>query len=285
MLFLVAVSAALGATSLAYAVLDSGRITTIGVLVTFALLCSSPRSSRESPPRRARAGSRPAPRLLVDTLVDGALIVASFYTAYVIVVGGKRLAVAAPHLHLDATRCAPHAGTSPCGRSASIAATARTRSAVRWRGIAAAVVLSEVVAYLFVANTQTLLDFPAKIFVLDAVICFVFLVAGRFAERAGAEGCPHLAQARQHRDRVVTDGRTGGSADGARATACSAVVAVCCSRSSSSRACTSGRRRSIRHRGCSRTRSSTRRSRGRSPRPASRRGAGSSTGVPASFRG
>ena len=36
--FLVAVSAALGLTSLAYAVLDSGRITTIGVLVTFALL-------------------------------------------------------------------------------------------------------------------------------------------------------------------------------------------------------------------------------------------------------
>ena len=50
--------------------------------------------------------------------------------------------------------------------------------------IAVAVVLSELVAYLFVTNTQTLLEFPAKIFLLDAAICFVFLVAGRFAERA-----------------------------------------------------------------------------------------------------
>ena len=37
-LFLVVISAALGLTSLAYAVLDSGRITTIGVLLSFALL-------------------------------------------------------------------------------------------------------------------------------------------------------------------------------------------------------------------------------------------------------
>ena len=45
--------------------------------------------------------------------------------------------------------------------------------------------LSELVAYLFVTNTQTLLDFPATIFLVDAVLCFVFLVVGRFAERAG----------------------------------------------------------------------------------------------------
>jgi FlaA1/EpsC-like NDP-sugar epimerase len=51
--------------------------------------------------------------------------------------------------------------------------------------IAIAVVLSEIVAYLFVTNTQTLRDFPAKIFVVDAAVCFILLTVGRLAERGG----------------------------------------------------------------------------------------------------
>ena len=66
--------------------------------------------------------------------------------------------------------------------------------------LAAAIVLSEVVAYLFVANTQTTLDFPAKIFVLDAVICFVYLVAGRYAERAALK----VVRTWRRRGRTVT---------------------------------------------------------------------------------
>ena len=163
-LFLVAVSAALGATSLAYAVLDSGRITTIGVLVTFALLLQFAAFLSGVAAAPGESGLSARATLLVDTLVDGALIVASFYTAYVIVVEGQRHAVAAPHLHLGAPRRAPLPLPRPLGLRPLPARSERRRSAVPWRGIAAAVVLSEIVAYLFVTNTQTLLEFPAKIF-------------------------------------------------------------------------------------------------------------------------
>ena len=72
-LFLVAVSAALGATSLAYAVLDSGRITTIGVLVTFALLLQFAAFLSGVAAAPGESALSAAPSLLVDTLVDGAL--------------------------------------------------------------------------------------------------------------------------------------------------------------------------------------------------------------------
>ncbi len=75
-------------TSLAYAVLDSGRITTIGVLVTFALLLQFATflSGTAATPDESGLSSRT--RLLVDTLVDGALSVAALYAAYVVVVEG-----------------------------------------------------------------------------------------------------------------------------------------------------------------------------------------------------
>ena len=183
-LFLVAVSAALGATSLAYAVLDSGRITTIGVLVTFALLLQFAAflsGVAAAPGERglsARAG------LLVDTLVDGALTVASFYAAYVIAVEGngtqwqRHIFIWA----LPAVLLCRYLALWAFGLYRRDRSNARRGTLAR---LAVAVVLSELVAYLFVSNTQTLLGFPAKIFALDVAICFVFLVAGRFAERVG----------------------------------------------------------------------------------------------------
>ena len=87
--FLVAVSAALGLTSLAYAVLDSGRITTIGVLVTFALLLQFAAFLSGVAAAPGESGLSTRASLLVDTLVDGALTVAAFYAAYVVVVEGN----------------------------------------------------------------------------------------------------------------------------------------------------------------------------------------------------
>jgi len=182
--FLVAVSAAIGATSLAYAVLDSGRITTIGVLVTFALLLQFAAflSSVSAAPGESGLSARAS--LLVDTLVDGALIVASFYAAYVVVVDGngtqwqRHIFIWA----LPAVLLCRYLALWACGLYRRDRSDAKRGTLAR---LAAAVVLSEIVAYLFVIQTQTLLDFPKKIFIVDAAICFCFLVAGRFAERAG----------------------------------------------------------------------------------------------------
>ena len=183
-LFLVAVSAALGATSLAYAVLDSGRITTIGVLVTFALLLQFAAflSGIAAGPEENALSGRAA--LLVDTLVDGAMIVASFYAAYVVVVEGdgtqwqRHIFIwALPSILLCRYLALWAVGLYRRDRNA-----AKTGTLTR---IAIAVALSEIVAYLFVTNTQTLREFPAKIFVVDAVICFVLITVGRLAERVG----------------------------------------------------------------------------------------------------
>ena len=198
-LFLVAVSAALGATSLAYAVLDSGRITTIGVLVTFALLVQFAAFLSGVAAAPGESGLSARATLLVDTLVDGALIVASFYTAYVIVVEGN----GSPwqrHIFiwtLPAVLLARYLALWAFGLYRRDSSNTKRGTLAR---LAAAIVLSEVVAYLFVANTQTTLDFPAKIFVLDAVICFVYLVAGRYAERAALK----VVRTWRRRGRTVT---------------------------------------------------------------------------------
>ena len=198
-LFLVAVSAALGATSLAYAVLDSGRITTIGVLVTFALLLQFAAFLSGVAAAPGESGLSARASLLVDTLVDGALTVASFYAAYVIVVEGNGTPWQR-HIFiwtLPAVLLCRYLALWAFGLYRRDSSNTKRGTLAR---IAAAVVLSEVVAYLFVTNTQTTLDFPAKIFVLDGVICFVYLVVGRFAERAGLR----VVRTWRRRGRTVT---------------------------------------------------------------------------------
>ena len=79
------VSAALGATSLAYEAFGSGRIAALGVLVTFALLVQF--GSFLADVDRSRTG--PArlylyTRRLAEVVVDGALIAASFLAAYLL---------------------------------------------------------------------------------------------------------------------------------------------------------------------------------------------------------
>jgi UDP-GlcNAc:undecaprenyl-phosphate/decaprenyl-phosphate GlcNAc-1-phosphate transferase len=196
-LFLVAVSAALGATSLAYAVLDSGRITAIGVLVTFALLLQFAAflSGVSAAPGETALSART--RLLVDTLVDGALTAASLYAAYVVVVKGDGTEWQR-HIFiwtLPAVLVCRYLALWGFGLYRADRADARRGTLAR---LAAAVAVSELAAYLFVANTQTTLDFPAKIFALDAAFCFLMLVGGRYAERTG------LRLFRAHRRRRAT---------------------------------------------------------------------------------
>ena len=97
-LLLAIVASAIGATALAYNVLDNGRLTAIGVLVTFVLLVQfgSFLSDLEERSRRGVEGPEPSlwralvfePRRLVEVFADFVLICASFLAAYLLVVGG-----------------------------------------------------------------------------------------------------------------------------------------------------------------------------------------------------
>ena len=97
-LLLAIVASAIGATALAYNVLDNGRLTAIGVLLTFVLLVQfgSFLSDLEERSRRGVEGPEPSlwralifePRRLVEVFADFVLICASFLAAYLLAVGG-----------------------------------------------------------------------------------------------------------------------------------------------------------------------------------------------------
>ena len=182
--FLVAVSAALGLTSLAYAVLDSGRITSIGVLITFALLLQFAAFLSDVAAAPGERGLSARAGLLVDTLVDGALTAASLYAAYVLFIDGNGTPYQRHILvwTLPAVLFCRYVALFAFGLYRRDRRYSKSGTVAR---IAAAVATSELVAYLFVTNTQDIGDFPTAIFLLDAAICFALLVVGRLAERAG----------------------------------------------------------------------------------------------------
>jgi UDP-GlcNAc:undecaprenyl-phosphate/decaprenyl-phosphate GlcNAc-1-phosphate transferase len=214
---LVAVSAALGATSLAYSVLDNGRATTAGVLVTFALLLqfatllSATSTVGETPdPAWARPWAMRL-RRLGEVVVDGALVVASFYAAYLIVVQGEGT-INQRHLFLvslPVVLFARYVAFIPFGLYRAVWRYAGARDAV---SVAAAVVISEVAAYVFLDLTRTFGDFPASIFVVDALLCTVLVGAVRFGERAFVSVLESLRdQGRRRRTLIVGAGRSGRS--------------------------------------------------------------------------
>src|SRR4029079_16194900 len=97
-LLLAIVASAIGATALAYNVLDNGRLTAVGVLVTFVILVQfgSFLSDLEERSRRAVEGPEPSlwralifePRRLVEVFADFVIISAASVAAYVLAVGG-----------------------------------------------------------------------------------------------------------------------------------------------------------------------------------------------------
>ncbi len=92
------VATAIGATAVAYNILNNPRVTILGVLVTFVLLVQFA-SALADLEERTRLGARPPedlplralfvqPRRLVEVLVDFAIICASFLAAYLLFVDG-----------------------------------------------------------------------------------------------------------------------------------------------------------------------------------------------------
>jgi len=218
-LLLAIVATAIGATALAYNVLDNGRLTAIGVLVTFVLLVQfgSFLSDLEERSRRGVEGPEPSlwralifePRRLVEVFADFVVICASFLAAYLLAVGGsgteyeRSVFLSALPIVLGA-------------RYVLFVALGVYRRV--WRYATARDVVpivigcfgSAVAAYLILVALRPIGSFPAvQIFVIDAILCTVLVGASRLALRLFTETVGH----RGGRERVliVGAGRAGRS--------------------------------------------------------------------------
>jgi UDP-GlcNAc:undecaprenyl-phosphate/decaprenyl-phosphate GlcNAc-1-phosphate transferase len=215
---LAVVSAALGATSLTYNVLGNGWITLIGVLLTFALLVqfgsllADVERHPDAPPSRSiLSGFVSNPRRLVESLVDFALISASFTAAYYLRQHGSGTDYER-HIFLVSlpiVLAARYLAFIPFGLYRGVWRYAGARDAA---SVVAAVVTSEVVAYGFLAATQVWGSFPRSVFVIDAVLCTIVIGASRFWERAAVRFLGSVvARGTRRRTLIVGAGRAGRS--------------------------------------------------------------------------
>jgi UDP-GlcNAc:undecaprenyl-phosphate GlcNAc-1-phosphate transferase len=215
---LAVISAALGATSLFYAVLDNAWVTLIGVLLTFALLVqfASVLSDVERSPGllQDRSWLRTFvanPRRLVESLVDFALITASFAGAYYLRLQGGGSAYER-HIFLVSLAvllAVRYAAFIPFGLYRGVWRYAGARDAA---AIVGAVVVSEVVAYLILDATQVWGTFPRSVFIIDALLCTILVGASRFWERAFVRAVSTLTgRSDRRRTLIVGAGRGGRS--------------------------------------------------------------------------
>jgi UDP-GlcNAc:undecaprenyl-phosphate GlcNAc-1-phosphate transferase len=216
-LLLALIATALGATSLAYNVLDDQRLAVVGVLVTAFLLVQFASFladvERRGAPADGAAGLSAFSvhaRRLVEVLVDFVLITGAFAAAYAIrfgwpgTVNQRHIA----EVSLPIVIAARYIAFVPFGLYRSVWRYAGSRDLT---AIASAVVLSELVAYGYLASTQTLGDFSRSFFIIDALIATALVSISRLAERTILTGV------RSYRDRtgrqtiIVGAGRTGRS--------------------------------------------------------------------------
>jgi UDP-GlcNAc:undecaprenyl-phosphate GlcNAc-1-phosphate transferase len=217
-LLLALIATGIGASSLAYNVLDNVRWTVVGVVFTFALLVQFA-SFLADIERRPVANGEPVGftqafavhwRRVVEVLVDCAVITGSFLAAYAIVFGwpgttGQRFIAG---LTLPVILAARYLAFIPFGLYRSVWRYAGARDAV---AIACAVVVSEVVALAYMVLTQDMRDFERSFFIVDALICMVAVGASRFAERSIVVGARSVRDRTGRRSVIVGAGRTGRS--------------------------------------------------------------------------
>ncbi|HKP17885.1 MAG TPA: hypothetical protein VJT84_05350, partial [Gaiellaceae bacterium] len=189
---LAGIAAGLGATCLAWSVLDDYRITLVGVLVTFVLLVQfagflvdlDREPVQDVVPRawmlRTIVLHR---RRLLEVLLDFALVSLSFYLAYLVVVGGNGttyqrhvFTVALPVLLVIR-----YLAFIPLGLYQGVWRFAGSREAA---AIVVGVGLSAAVAFGIVAASTDLGGFPKSVFLVDALLCTMLIGASRFGERA-----------------------------------------------------------------------------------------------------
>jgi UDP-GlcNAc:undecaprenyl-phosphate/decaprenyl-phosphate GlcNAc-1-phosphate transferase len=218
-LLLAIVASAIGATALAYNVLDNGRLTSVGVLLTFVLLVQfgSFLSDLEERSRRGVEGPEPSlwralvfePRRLLEVFSDFVLICASFFAAYVLAVGGagteyQRSVYLSALPILLASR---YVFFVALGVYRRVWRFATARDVVP---IAVGCFGSSIAAYVILVALRPIGTFPAvEIFVIDAILCTLLVGASRLALRL----LPETVVGRGERKRVlvVGAGRAGRS--------------------------------------------------------------------------
>jgi UDP-GlcNAc:undecaprenyl-phosphate/decaprenyl-phosphate GlcNAc-1-phosphate transferase len=211
-LLLAIVSSTIGATALAYNVLDNGRLTAIGVLVTFVLLVQfgSFLSDLEERSRRGVEGPEPAlwralvfePRRLLEVFVDFVLICSSFLAAYVLAVGGTGTEFERS-VYLSALPillAARYVFFVALGVYRRVWRFATARDVVP---IAVGCLGSSAVAYFVLIALRPIGSFPAvEIFVVDAILCTLLVGASRLTLRL----LPEAQGRRVQRRRVLIAG-------------------------------------------------------------------------------
>jgi UDP-GlcNAc:undecaprenyl-phosphate/decaprenyl-phosphate GlcNAc-1-phosphate transferase len=216
---LATVAAALGATSLAYSVVDNRRITLVGMLVTIVLLVQFASFLADLERRPPSADGESAGllqafdvhwRRLVEVIVDFALICGAFLASYVVTFEGfgsvnqKNLFWAV----LPVLLAARYVAFILFGLYRSIWRYAVTRDLL---AIAVAVVLSEAVAVVYLIAGRELGDFSLRVFALDALLCIALVAASRFGERALLQARESLRAESARRTLIVGAGRAGRS--------------------------------------------------------------------------
>jgi UDP-GlcNAc:undecaprenyl-phosphate GlcNAc-1-phosphate transferase len=215
---LATVAVALGATGLAYNVLDNGRITAVGVLISVVLLVQFGNFLAELREHSEEHGPRPllrqslfAPRRLFEIVVDFALMCGSFLAAYLIIVDGlgdiyERASFLAALPVVLGTRylCFVIGGVY---RSVwRYAATLDELVVALACGVSA--VLSWVIVVLLRGSTV----FPPSVFLLDAIFAMLLVGGARLAFRLWVErGDGTTAGVEASRVVIVGAGRFGRS--------------------------------------------------------------------------
>jgi UDP-GlcNAc:undecaprenyl-phosphate GlcNAc-1-phosphate transferase len=218
-LLLAIVASAIGATALAYNVLDNGRLTAVGVLVTFVILVQfgSFLSDLEERSRRGVEGPEPSlwralvhePRRLLEVFVDFTLICSSFFVSYLLAVGGlgtvyERSVYLSALPILLASRYVLFVALGVYRR---VWRYATARDAVP---IAVGCFASSLLAYLVLIALRPIGSFPAvEIFFVDAILCTLLVGGSRLALRLLPEARAHRRS--RHRVLVVGAGQAGRS--------------------------------------------------------------------------
>ena len=216
-----AIAAALGLTALAYSVLGDYRITLVGVLITFALLVQFAgflvdlERGTTSEEEIVKGGWMLRTvvlhrRRLLEVLIDFVLISASFTAAYLLIVHGTGTQYQRHvfSVALPAVLFMRYIAFLLLGLYQGIWRFAGSREAA---SIVFGVIVSELAAFGFVEATTQLGDFPASVFVLDALLCMAVIGASRFGERALFRAKSTLRDRDARRTLVVGAGRSGRS--------------------------------------------------------------------------